>query len=72
LFNNLCDGKIIKKNFYIELSNYIVKNHNLLNKIGVGDEKLDDIVKTAKEFDFFSKLTGAGGGFFFLNKIKKN
>lgn len=45
-----------------ELNTLIDINQNILNAIGVGHESLDKIIDTGKEFSFYSKLTGAGGG----------
>nr|CAB3264974.1 mevalonate kinase [Phallusia mammillata] len=40
----------------------ITTNHHLLNAIGVGHPKLDEINEIATNNGFASKLTGAGGG----------
>lgn len=37
-------------------------NQHLLNCIGVGHSRLDEICRLAETFGFAAKLTGAGGG----------
>jgi mevalonate kinase len=44
------------------LGELIEINQQLLNSIGVGHPTFDLICKITKEFGFYSKLTGAGGG----------
>jgi mevalonate kinase len=38
------------------------RNHKLLNALGVGHDKLDELIAAAKPFSYGAKLTGAGGG----------
>ncbi|KAL0481190.1 mevalonate kinase [Acrasis kona] len=44
------------------LSKLIQDNHILLNEIGAGHEKLDQVVLIASSLGYSAKLTGAGGG----------
>lgn len=37
-------------------------NQNLLNSLGVGHSKIDEILSIAKSHCLSGKLTGAGGG----------
>lgn len=44
------------------LNELIDINQNLLNTLGVGHAKLDDVILLTRQYKVHSKLTGAGGG----------
>lgn len=48
--------------YFDELNDLTSINHNILNALGVGHSKLDQIVSILKELGLYAKLTGAGGG----------
>lgn len=56
---NVCDEDV-----YAMFRTVLAINQNLLNAIGVGHAKIDEVVNIARAFgdNFITKLTGAGGG----------
>jgi mevalonate kinase len=71
LFNDLCiqeEGIVnraitsLKENNINELGSLMLKNHELLKKIGVSTEKIDFLIDKVKLTSYGSKITGAGGG----------
>ncbi|XP_072382164.1 mevalonate kinase [Diabrotica undecimpunctata] len=50
------------KKIHKSLAELFTINHNLLNSIGVGHKKLNDIVDILAEHGLSGKLTGGGGG----------
>ncbi|KAI8915555.1 ribosomal protein S5 domain 2-type protein [Gorgonomyces haynaldii] len=70
IVENVCD--VLKSGDQVKLGQLIQMNHQLLNCIGVGHEKLEIIRRICQEFDCPSKITGAGGGGFMLSLVKKN
>lgn len=52
----------LKHNNLDKIGENIKKNQRLLEKIGVSNDKLNDMIKIADKFSFGSKITGAGGG----------
>ncbi|GFS44833.1 mevalonate kinase [Trichonephila inaurata madagascariensis] len=61
LMKNLQDSPC-EINTLNKFEDLIEMNHHLLNGLGVGHAKLDDIHDIAKKYSYSSKLTGAGGG----------
>jgi mevalonate kinase len=71
LFKNLCEQETnivnnaitsLKENNMNELGLLMLKNHDLLKKIGVSTEKIDLLISEAKKTSYGAKITGAGGG----------
>jgi mevalonate kinase len=57
------DGtEAMRKKDWVAVGSLMNRNHELLNALGVGHEKLDKLVAAASPFSFGAKLTGAGGG----------
>eukprot|EP01117_Protostelium_nocturnum_P012350 TRINITY_DN4551_c0_g1_i1.p1 TRINITY_DN4551_c0_g1~~TRINITY_DN4551_c0_g1_i1.p1 ORF type:complete len:402 (-),score=177.92 TRINITY_DN4551_c0_g1_i1:68-1273(-) len=54
----------------LQIEKLIDSNQQLLNKLGVGHQKLDEVCSISKEFGYHSKLTGAGGGGCALTYLK--
>jgi len=50
------------KKDWVAVGSLMDRNHELLNALGVGHDKLDQFVAAAKPFSYGAKLTGAGGG----------
>lgn len=46
------------------------RNHELLNKLGVGHKALERVCEITKKYGLHSKLTGAGGGGCALTLLK--
>ena len=71
VFSSLCneESKLIEKvtlvlnsNNLTELGQYMSQNQNYLEKIGISNEKLRSMLRTAKLTSFGAKITGAGEG----------
>ena len=71
LFTSLCNSEAeiiheaknsILTNSHPNLGKAFNENQELLEKIGVSNDKLRQIIKTAKETSFGAKITGAGDG----------
>ena len=57
------DGaKAMKGRDWSAVGSLMDRNHELLNALGVGHEKLDQLVAAARPLSYGAKLTGAGGG----------
>jgi mevalonate kinase len=52
----------IKDEDFNKVGELMIKNHGLLNALGVGHELLDRYVEAALPLSYGAKLTGAGGG----------
>ncbi|MEE9224055.1 MAG: mevalonate kinase [Thermoplasmata archaeon] len=52
----------IKDEDFNKVGELMIKNHRLLNALGVGHELLDRYVEAALPLSYGAKLTGAGGG----------
>ncbi|MGY5148682.1 MAG: mevalonate kinase [Candidatus Nitrosopumilus sp. bin_68KS] len=52
----------IKENNIEEIGNRVIQNQEYLEKIGVSNDKLRDMIKIGKKGSFGAKITGAGGG----------
>ncbi|MEE9115519.1 MAG: mevalonate kinase [Thermoplasmata archaeon] len=52
----------IKDEDFDKVGELMIKNHRLLNALGVGHELLDRYVEAALPLSYGAKLTGAGGG----------
>lgn len=71
IFSSLCndESKLIEKvNLALrnhnlkELGKYMSQNQNYLEKLGVSNDNLRSMIRTAQETSFGAKITGAGGG----------
>ena len=71
IFSSLCneESKLIEKvnlalnsNNLTELGQYMSQNQNYLEKIGISNEKLRSMLRTARLTSFGAKITGAGEG----------
>jgi mevalonate kinase len=71
MFRKLCEQEIkivnnatsaLKENDLNELGSLMLKNQELLKQIGISTEKIDLLVKEAKQTSYGAKITGAGGG----------
>lgn len=71
LFNQLCEQESrlveealssIKKNDLRNLGLLMKQNQQILEKINVSTDKLDEMVKAASRTSYGAKITGAGGG----------
>ncbi|MDH3677502.1 MAG: mevalonate kinase [Nitrosopumilus sp.] len=62
--NNLIEDVLIclNNNDFGGIGKSIIKNQEYLEKIGVSNEKLRNMIEIANQSSFGSKLTGAGGG----------
>ncbi|QLH06036.1 mevalonate kinase [Nitrosopumilus ureiphilus] len=54
--------KELKDNNIKEIGNKVIQNQEYLEKIGISNDKLRDMVKIGKNRSFGAKITGAGGG----------
>ena len=54
--------KALKENNIEEIGNKIIQNQKYLEKIGISNNKLRDMIKIGKNGSFGAKITGAGGG----------
>lgn len=54
--------KLLKENNFKELGQKIIQNQKYLERIGVSNEKLNDMIQVAQKLSFGAKITGAGGG----------
>ncbi|KAF6246895.1 mevalonate kinase [Nitrosopumilus sp. b3] len=54
--------KEIKENNIKEIGNKVIQNQAYLEKIGVSNDKLRDMIKTGNSVSYGAKITGAGGG----------
>ena len=70
-FSTLCNNesklvddvlKEIKENNIKEIGNRVTQNQEYLEKIGISNDKLRDMIKIGKNGSFGAKITGAGGG----------
>ncbi len=70
-FSLLCDKesqliedvlKILKKNKIKELGQKMIQNQEYLEKIGVSNKKLRDMIHVGLKSSYGTKITGAGGG----------
>lgn len=70
-FKRLCEQEIeivsnattaLKENNLNKLGSLMLKNQELLKQIGVSTEKIELLVKKAKQTSYGAKITGAGGG----------
>ena len=71
IFKRLCEQEIeivnnattaLKENDLNKLGSLMLKNQELLKQIGISTEKIDLLVKKAKQTSYGVKITGAGGG----------
>jgi len=71
IFSTLCDNELklietvhnaLKNNDLTVLGKCMSENQKYLEQIGVSNEKLQSMIKVAKETCYGAKLTGAGGG----------
>ncbi|MFZ0185131.1 MAG: mevalonate kinase [Nitrosotalea sp.] len=71
IFRKLCEQEIeivynattaLEENNLNKLGALMLKNQELLKKIGISTEKIDLLVKEAKRTSYGAKITGAGGG----------
>lgn len=71
IFKKLCAQEIeivnnaetaLKENDLNKLGLLMLKNQELLKQIGISTEKIDRLVKEAKQTSYGAKITGAGGG----------
>ena len=69
-------GNIVNKVQYTssfeELGNLMVKNHNLLKKLGVSTNKIDKVVEIGSNYGYGAKISGAGGGGIAIILVDKN
>jgi len=69
-------GNIVNKvqytSSYEGLGNLMVKNHNLLKKLGVSTNKIDKVVEIGSNYGYGAKLSGAGGGGITIILVDKN
>jgi mevalonate kinase len=54
--------KEIKENNIKEIGNRVTQNQEYLEKIGISNDKLRDMIKIGENGSFGAKITGAGGG----------
>ena len=54
--------KELKENNIKEIGNKVIQNQQYLEKIGISNNKLRDMVKIGNNRSFGAKITGAGGG----------
>jgi len=54
--------KALKENNIKEIGNKVIQNQQYLEKIGISNNKLRDMIKIGKNGSFGAKITGAGGG----------
>jgi len=71
IFKILCEQEIeivnnattaLKENDLNKLGSLMLKNQELLKQIGISTEKIELLVKKAKQTSYGAKITGAGGG----------
>jgi mevalonate kinase len=71
IFKRLCEQETeivnnatiaLKENNWNKLGLLMLKNQELLKQIGISTEKIDLLVKEAKQTSYGAKITGAGGG----------
>lgn len=71
IFKKLCDQEIeivnsattaLKENNLNKIGLLMLKNQDLLKQIGISTERIDLLVKEAKQTSYGAKITGAGGG----------
>lgn len=71
IFKILCKQEIeivnnattaLKENDLNKLGSLMLKNQELLKQIGISTEKIDLLIKKAKQTSYGAKITGAGGG----------
>lgn len=62
--SNLVDDALVclKNNDLVGIGKDVIKNQEFLETIGVSNEKLRSMIRTANETSFGAKITGAGGG----------
>ena len=70
-FSNMCDDETkliedvlicLKNNDLKSMGKNMMINQEYLEKIGVSNEQLENMIEVANKFSFGAKLTGAGGG----------
>ena len=70
-FSTLCNNeskliedvlKELKENNIKEIGNKIIQNQQYLERIGISNNKLRNMIKVGKNGSFGAKITGAGGG----------
>ena len=82
-FSELCDNesklieevlKLIQEDRIKELGDKIVQNQKYIERIGVSNEKLKEMIKIGQESSYGSKITGAGEGrmHFFTGRQSKS
>ena len=54
--------KELKENNIQELGNKVIQNQEYLEKIGISNDKLRNMIKIGQKESFGAKITGAGGG----------
>ena len=54
--------KALKENNIKEIGNKVIQNQQYLEKIGISNNRLRDMIKIGKNGSFGAKITGAGGG----------
>ena len=54
--------KALNENNIEEIGNKVIQNQQYLEKIGISNNKLRDMIKIGKNGSFGAKITGAGGG----------
>ena len=54
--------KALKENNIEEIGNKVIQNQQYLEKIGISNNRLRDMIKIGKNESFGAKITGAGGG----------
>ena len=70
-FSKLCDDEsklveevlqLLKENNINELGQKIIQNQEYLEKIGISNDKLREMIQVGQKVSFGAKITGAGGG----------
>lgn len=70
-FSKLCQDEshlienvleLLKKNNIKELGQKAIQNQEYLERIGISNDKLRDMIQTGQKSSFGAKITGAGGG----------
>ena len=70
-FSKLCDNEsklveevlqLLKENNINELGQKIIQNQEYLEKIGISNDKLREMIQVGQKASFGAKITGAGGG----------
>lgn len=53
---------MLKENNIRELGERVIKNQEYLERIGISNAKLREMIQTGQNSSFGAKITGAGGG----------